>query len=103
MGNNQFLEGNVRERSFKDIWEDSNSFEYNRRFKLNELGENCIDCYYGSVCKGGCNSVSFHLSKSLHDTPICLRRIEEDKFDVKPSIKEQIAMKLSLIDGKIRR
>ena len=91
MGNNQFLEGNVRKRSFVDIWENPNSFSYNRHFKKKNLGENCQGCYYGGSCKGGCNSVSFHLTGQFHSSPLCLRRIEETILDAKSSKKEKIA------------
>lgn len=90
MGNNQYVEGNVRERSFVDIWEDSNSFAYNRSFDQSQLGENCKDCFYGLDCKGGCNSVSLHFTGQLHNTPYCMRRIEEEKFDVKSPRKERV-------------
>ncbi|NPD88874.1 MAG: radical SAM protein [Asgard group archaeon] len=89
MGNNQFIEGNVRDRSFKEIWEDPNSFAYNRNFKRDDFGENCIDCFYGEKCKGGCNSTSYHLTKKFHNTPLCLRKIEEKLFDVKIPKKER--------------
>jgi radical SAM protein with 4Fe4S-binding SPASM domain len=92
MGNNQFIESNVRDRSFKEIWEDSNSFAYNRNFKSEDLGENCIDCFYGEKCKGGCNSTSFHLSKKFHNTPFCLRRIEETLFEVEIPKKERFSI-----------
>ena len=41
---NAKIEGNVREKKLKEIWNDPNAFAYNRKFKINELGENCIDC-----------------------------------------------------------
>ncbi len=85
MGNNQFIEDNVRERSFIDIWDDSNSFRYNRKFTAEKIGENCMNCYFSKRCKGGCNSVSLHMTGKLHNTPFCMRRIEETKLDVKSS------------------
>ncbi len=85
MGNNQFIESNVRERSFIDIWDDPNSFKYNRKFTPEKIEENCQGCYYVERCKGGCNSVSLHMTGKLHNTSFCLRRIEEKKLDVKSS------------------
>ncbi|TFG19191.1 MAG: radical SAM protein [Promethearchaeota archaeon] len=85
MGGDRLIEGNLRERSFRDIWEDPNSFSYNRKFKIEDLGENCRVCEYGRQCKGGCNSVSIHISNSLHNSKYCLRRIEETILDIEPS------------------
>jgi radical SAM protein with 4Fe4S-binding SPASM domain len=85
MGGDRLIEGNLRERSFRDIWEDPNAFSYNRKFKLNEIGDNCKDCEYALQCKGGCNSVSMHISNTLHNSEYCLRRIEETILDIDPS------------------
>ena len=97
IGNNQYFEGNVRERSFVDIWEDPNSFSYNRKFTVKDLGENCRGCYFGDRCKGGCNSMSVHFSGAFHNTPYCLRKIEEHLFEVKIPKKEQLFRKEEII------
>ncbi len=88
MGNNKFIEGNVRDRSFSDIWNDPNSFAYNRQFTRDNLGENCVNCFYGETCKGGCNSSSLHLTHTFHNNPYCFKQIEENLFEVKPYRKE---------------
>ncbi|OLS14312.1 MAG: radical SAM domain iron-sulfur cluster-binding oxidoreductase [Promethearchaeota archaeon CR_4] len=93
MGNNQFFEGNVRDRNFIDIWEDPNSFTYNRKFARQDLGELCRDCVYGKICKGGCNSLSQHMTARLHNFPFCLKRIEEEKFHAKIPLREKLAKK----------
>jgi len=88
MGNDRFIEGNIRERNFSDIWNDSNAFSYNRQFTKENLGENCKYCFYGETCKGGCNSTSYHITHSFHNTPYCFKQIEESLFEVKPYRKE---------------
>ncbi len=76
MGNDRFIEGNVRERHLKDIWYDENSFGYTRRFEEGELGENCAGCRHWKRCAGGCSSVSLALTGKFHNDPYCLRAIE---------------------------
>lgn len=78
MGNNRFIEGNIREKSLKEIWEDSNNFSYNRKFDKNQLGPNCKGCKYGDVCKGGCNAMSYTLTEKFHNNPYCFYTIEEN-------------------------
>jgi radical SAM protein with 4Fe4S-binding SPASM domain len=78
MGNNRFIEGNIREKGLKEIWEDPNSFSYSRKFDKNQLGPNCKNCKYSGVCKGGCNSVSYTLTEKFHNDPYCFYRIEEN-------------------------
>ena len=84
MGGDRYIEGNLRQKSFKEIWEDPNAFSYNRKFKIEQIGEQCKDCEYALKCKGGCNSVSLHMSNSLHNSLYCFRRIEEKILEVNP-------------------
>ncbi|MHA1686270.1 MAG: radical SAM protein [Candidatus Heimdallarchaeaceae archaeon] len=88
ISNKDFIEGNVRERSLVDIWNDENSFAYNRHFTAKDLGPNCQNCYYSEVCKGGCNSMSYHFTGQFHNDPYCMRRIEEEILEVKIPRKE---------------
>lgn len=82
MGNERFIEGNVRERPLREIWEDPGSFSYNRNFRKEDLGPNCKGCRYGKKCKGGCNSVSISLTERFHNDPYCFRRIEKEIIGV---------------------
>ena len=72
----EYIEDNIRNRSIVDIWNDPNSFAYNRKFKKEDLGENCKDCKYGEICKGGCMGVSTSLTGKLHNDPYCFYQIE---------------------------
>ncbi len=77
MGNDRYLEGNIRERSLAEIWNDPNSFSYNRNYDTDQLGANCRDCKFGRQCKGGCNSMSINLTDSFHNDPFCFRSLEK--------------------------
>lgn len=72
-----FIEGNIRNRSIIDIWNDPNSFVYNRKFKEEDLNGHCRDCKYGKRCKGGCLTVSTTLTGKNHCDPYCLHLVEE--------------------------
>ncbi len=76
MGNDRFIEGNVRNESLIDIWENPSNFAYNRKFEKSKLGPNCKDCKFGIQCKGGCNSVSYILTNKFHNNPYCFHLIE---------------------------
>ncbi|MFX0212425.1 MAG: radical SAM protein [Candidatus Hodarchaeota archaeon] len=78
MGNDRFIEDNIRKRSLIDIWYDKKAFPYTRRFVLDDLGENCKGCPIGEQCKGGCNSVSFTTTSKFHNNPYCFYPIERD-------------------------
>ncbi|RLF53058.1 MAG: radical SAM/SPASM domain-containing protein [Thermoplasmata archaeon] len=78
----EFVEGNIRDRSIIDIWNDPNSFAYNRRFKKEMLGEKCIDCKYRLSCKGGCTCRSFSTTGKIHNDPHCFYRFEKKKNNI---------------------
>ncbi|MFX1506514.1 MAG: radical SAM protein [Promethearchaeota archaeon] len=78
MGNDRFIEGNIRKQSLTSIWNNKESFFYNRQFSNNQIGSYCKNCLYNVTCKGGCNSVSYALTKQFHNDPYCFHRIETE-------------------------
>ena len=78
MGNNRFIEGNIRDQSLKSIWYGKSNFVYNRKFSSEKLGSLCANCRFGSSCKGGCSSVSYAMTGQFHNDPFCFCRIEKE-------------------------
>ena len=78
----EFTEGNIKERSIKEIWNDPNAFAYNRKFKIEDLKENCIYCKYGKECQGGCTTRSISITGKPHNDPCCFYRIEKELLDL---------------------
>jgi len=78
----EYIEGNVRDRSIVDIWNDPNAFSYNRNFKKEDLGPLCKDCKHALKCKGGCMCRSVLLTGHEHNDPNCFYRTEQ-KFSSK--------------------
>ncbi len=56
--------GNIREKSFKEIWFDSNVFKDLR--EPNKLKGKCGDCEYRGIC-GGCRARAYGLSNDFID------------------------------------
>jgi len=73
----KFVESNIRNKSIVDIWNDPNSFAYNRKFKKEDLTGYCKECKYGMNCKGGCIETSHMLTGNLHGDPYCFYKIEQ--------------------------
>lgn len=74
-----FDEGNLRERSFADIWGDPNAFAYNRRFDAGSMDGECRGCVYGHICRGGCPSMAFAARASIGSNPYCLHTLERKR------------------------
>ena len=73
----KYEEGNIRERSLIDIWNDENSFKYNRRFNPKNLKGICKDCKYGSICRGGCSEQAKSFTDSEFGSPFCVYNYEK--------------------------
>lgn len=73
-----YIEGNIRTRSIIEIWNSPESFSYNRKFTVKELGENCRGCFYGETCRGGCMGMSTAFTNQPHNTPFCFYTIEQE-------------------------
>jgi len=70
------VDGNIREVSLHDLWNDPDSFSYNRRFSVSDLKGECTGCEHGSRCRGGCLEFGLTMTGELHSAPFCLWRIE---------------------------
>lgn len=75
----KFIEGNIREKSLAEIWFDSNTFAYNRKFSKDLLEGDCKKCDYGEICRAGCKSNAYGATGSEHNNPYCLYRLEKNK------------------------
>ena len=71
MYDERFIEGNLRDRSLEDIWNDEHSFEYNRKFKPELLKGKCHKCNYGLICAGGCRSYNYFTNGYLYESLNC--------------------------------
>ena len=73
----RFIEGNLRQRSLREIWEDENAFRYNRDFEPRLLTGKCARCELGEYCGGGCRSYNYFAGGKLYESPLCPRQPEE--------------------------
>ncbi|MGA9099556.1 MAG: radical SAM protein [Methanotrichaceae archaeon] len=63
--------GNIRERSFRDIWD--NSREFNLLRNRDNFTGHCRNCEYRNFC-GGCRARAYYYNSSLlEDDPGCIR------------------------------
>jgi len=74
----EFIQGNIRKKSIKEIWNDSEFAYYNRKFSKDDLEGECKNCRYGKQCKGGCITVSKTITGQNHNDPYCLFLIEKE-------------------------
>ncbi|MDO4326058.1 MAG: radical SAM protein [bacterium] len=73
MYDERFNEGNLREKTLREIWESPDAFAYNRKFSRDMLTGTCGECQYGKYCAGGCRSYNFFVHGKLYESPACAR------------------------------
>ena len=75
----EFVEGNIRERSLRDIWYSENSFAWNRQMKKNLLKGFCAKCQYNN-CLGGCSNSRLCMNGNIYsDNKYCSYHFEMSK------------------------
>jgi radical SAM protein with 4Fe4S-binding SPASM domain len=67
------IDGNVREETLPDIWNDPSRFAYNRREKPLELTGACATCPKGNVCRGGCTATALAMHGRPGTSTLCFR------------------------------
>lgn len=66
----------LRDISVLEIWENSNIFDFNRKFLRSNVEDrsNCMGCKFLDECRGGCASQSFSYYGYFHSSPFCFFR-----------------------------
>lgn len=80
----EFIEGNIRERSLKEIWEDQGNFLWRREMNKNRLSGSCKLCRYGDKCLGGCPNTRLTMNGSMDtDNLYCAYNLELKRTEAK--------------------
>ena len=100
INDDKFLEGNVRQKSFYELWNSPDSFRFTRNFKKDHAGIICSACSHIETCKGGCNEMSLMKTGALHNDPYCFCRLEQEIFseELKNPLKK-LGFKISGLAG----
>ena len=68
-----FIEGNLREKSLAEIWNNPDGFAYNRKFTPDLLTGKCKACDKARYCAAGCRSYNHFVHGKLYESPFCAR------------------------------
>ncbi len=71
-----FVEGNIRDSSFTEIWNNPDGFAYNRKFTRDTATGACHDCRYLPICRGGCATTSHSATGERANNPYCIYQME---------------------------
>ena len=73
------IEGNIRERSLTEIWNDPDSFRAYRHKPMEKLTGFCAECEYAQLCRAGCSSLAHSLTGTFYECPLCLHKYEVEQ------------------------
>lgn len=73
-GKDLFIEGNLREKPLRNLWNQPGAFGYNRNFNEDQLTGFCAKCRYRDICRGGCAWTAYSHTQNRFDNPYCFYR-----------------------------
>ena len=73
-GCSDYVEGNLRETSFADLWNGPNAFAFHRESRIEDLGGFCRTYEHARLCHGGCRW-SMTINGGGIDNPYCWHRV----------------------------
>jgi radical SAM protein with 4Fe4S-binding SPASM domain len=85
-----YVEGNIRERPLKEIWDDMSLFSYNRQFSPDKVTGFCKECPHLKFCRCGCSTTAIGATGTRFENPYCLYRLEvEEKQKKEESVSSK--------------
>ncbi len=73
----EFVEGNLRDSSLIELWNNPEGFAYNRKFTRETASGACYECKYLPLCRGGCATTSYSATGERANNPFCIYQIEK--------------------------
>jgi len=102
--NDNYIEGNVRERSLTDLWTRQSAFAWNRELTKDKLINFCAKCQYGSACLGGCSGTKITMHNCTTYNDHCLFKVTVDHVakdaDKMSDVGELVALSRKFISSK---
>lgn len=101
----EFVEGNIRERSLRDIWEDEDNFLWRRKMTKENLSGLCLSCRYGSKCLGGCPNTRLTMNGDIYsENQYCSYHLElkhmQEKYSEETNVQGLYELAQRMIAGK---
>ncbi|MBD5546188.1 MAG: radical SAM protein [Lachnospiraceae bacterium] len=100
----EFIEGNIKERPLREIWEDENNFLWRRQMTKDKLSGACKNCVYGSKCLGGCPNTRLTMNGDIYsENQYCAYHLSLKQMEDKYAVCEDEASLFKLADVLMRQ
>jgi radical SAM protein with 4Fe4S-binding SPASM domain len=81
-GESRYVEGNLKEKSLREIWSRPGAFAYNRLFKEEQLSGFCRVCRFRDVCRGGCSWGAYAQGGGGNENCFYYQAVKYGRFDL---------------------
>lgn len=79
----EFKAGNIREKSFKEIWEDSPVLHKIRKtYPVDQLNEQCAECPVKNWCVGWCRGETYQSTHSMREPSVMCQQVKQVIIDM---------------------
>lgn len=100
----EFIEGNIRQRTLREIWEDENNFLWRREMTKEKLSGACRNCTYGSKCLGGCPNTRLTMNGDIYsENQYCAYHLSLKQMEDKYAVCEDRDALFKLADALMRQ
>ncbi|MDO4304624.1 MAG: radical SAM protein, partial [Bacillota bacterium] len=100
----EYIEGNIRKRSLREIWEDEGSFAWRRKMTKDQLSGACKTCIYGSKCLGGCPNTRLTMNGDIYsENQYCAYHLALIKMEEKYEVCENAEALFQMADSLMRQ
>ncbi|MGD2248334.1 MAG: radical SAM protein [Candidatus Methanofastidiosia archaeon] len=79
----EFKAGNIREQSFKEIWENSPVLQKIRKtYPVDQLNEECAACPVRNWCVGWCRGETYQITHSMREPSVMCEQVKQIIIDM---------------------
>jgi radical SAM protein with 4Fe4S-binding SPASM domain len=93
-GCHDYVEGNLREASFAELWNRPGAFAFNRAGRREDLGGFCATCEHARLCHGGCRW-SMTVNGDGIENPYCWYRVNAEALPRSTRVRGRLAAVLA--------
>ncbi|MDE5910472.1 MAG: radical SAM protein [Lachnospiraceae bacterium] len=100
----EFIEGNIRQHTLREIWEDENNFLWRRKMTKDKLNGACRNCVYGSKCLGGCPNTRLTMNGDIYsENQYCAYHLSFKQMEDKYAVCKDAESLFKLADALMRQ
>jgi len=100
----EYIEGNIRKRPLRKIWEDEGSFLWRRKMTKDQLSGACKTCIYGGKCLGGCPNTRLTMNGDIYsENQYCAYHLALKEMEEKYEVCEEAEALFQMADSLMRQ